>query len=194
MARTFFKLNASARQNGSQSRVLVDALIDHLKSSADTIITRDVGLFPPPAVDEDWVNANFTPDDHRSDEQQRILASSDALIAEIEAADTLVLGIPIYNFGVPSAFKAWIDQICRARRTFKYTETGPVGLLEGKKAYVVVTSGGTQSGSAVDFATPYVRHALSFVGIDDVEVIAADQLMADAEGKLASANAAIAAL
>ncbi|MEM9937618.1 MAG: NAD(P)H-dependent oxidoreductase [Pseudomonadota bacterium] len=193
MARTFLKLNSSARLSGSHSRALVDAVINKLSADGDTIVDRDVGLNPPSAVSEDWVNANFTPDDARSEAQIALLAESDALIAEVEAADTLVLGVPIYNFGVPSALKAWIDKICRARKTFKYTEAGPVGLLEGKKAYVVIASGGTPSGSSIDFATPYIRHALGFIGITDVEVIAADQLMADEETKLRQAEAAIAA-
>ncbi|MDJ0919783.1 MAG: NAD(P)H-dependent oxidoreductase [Henriciella sp.] len=194
MARTFLKLNASARSSGSHSRTLVDAIIDKLSSPDDTIIDRDVGLNPLDPVSEDWVNANFTPEDQRSDAQKDVLSGSDELIAELEAADTLVFGVPVYNFGVPSTFKAWIDQISRARKTFKYTESGPIGLLEGKRAYVVIASGGTPSGSDIDFATPYVLHALGFVGITDVEVIAADQLMADSEEKLSAVKARIDAL
>lgn len=99
--------------------------------------------------------------------------------------------MPIYNFGVPAVFKAWIDQIARARKTFRYSETGPVGLLEGKKAYVVIASGGTEADSAMEFATGYVRHVLGFVGVNDVEFIFADKLMFDGETKTAAANAKI---
>ena len=87
----------------------------------------------------------------------------------------------IYNFGVPAALKAWIDQIARAGVTFKYTENGPVGLLDGKRAIIAVASGGTEVGSEIDFATGYMRHIMGFIGIHDVEVVAADQLMLDAD-------------
>ncbi|MEM9054926.1 MAG: NAD(P)H-dependent oxidoreductase, partial [Pseudomonadota bacterium] len=102
--------------------------------------------------------------------------------------------VPVYNFGVPAALKAWIDLVARARKTFKYTETGPVGLLEGKTAYVVIASGGTPSGAQIDFATPYVRHVLGFLGIHEVNVIAADQLMTAGEEKVETATAQIEAL
>ena len=145
-------------------------------------------------LSEAWVGANFTPDEARTPEQRETLALSDTLIAELEAADTLVLGVPIYNFGVPAAFKAWIDLVARARKTFKYSETGPVGLLEGKTAYVVVASGGTAAGSEIDFATPYLRHVLGFLGIHDVTIIAADQLMASGAEKIAATESAIDAI
>ena len=194
MANHILHINTSARTNGSQSRELSAKLVARLRRPETTVTHRDLGATPPPAVTEDWVNANFTPDQDRTSAQNEILALSDELIAELEAADTLVLGVPIYNFGVPAAFKAWVDMIARARKTFKYTENGPVGLLEGKKAYVIIASGGTQSGSEIDFATPYVRHVLGFVGIHDVSIIAADQLMATGDEKLAAAREQIAAL
>lgn len=194
MARTLLHIDASARSEGSVSRTLTQHLVETLSSAETDVITRDIGLSPVPILSEAWVGANFTPEEARTEAQNQILALSDTLIAEIEAADTLVLGVPIYNFGVPAGFKAWIDLIARARKTFKYTETGPVGLLEGKKAYVVIASGGTASGSEIDFATPYVRHVLGFVGIHDVETIAADQLMATGDGKIQAAREAINAL
>ena len=106
----------------------------------------------------------------------------------------LVIGSPIYNFGVPAALKAWVDMIARARLTFRYTANGPEGLLIGKKAYVVIASGGVPVDSAVDFATPYLRQALSFVGISDAEVIAADQLNKKAEESIDAARMRIAEL
>ena len=192
---TLLRVNASMRKQGSISRQLTDELIQSLVASRpDTqIVTRELTQGVS-LIDEEWIGANFTGDEERSAEQRAKLAESDALVAELEAADTLVIGVPIYNFGVPAAFKAWVDMIARARKTFKYTENGPVGLLEGKKAYVVIASGGTQSGSDIDFATPYVRHVLGFVGIHDVSIIAADQLMATGDEKLAAARAQIAAL
>ena len=194
MARKILHVDASARQTGSVSRELSQHLVDALSESGTDVTKREIGLSPLPLITEAWVGANFTPEENRSDDQKQVLELSDTLIAELEAADTLVLGVPIYNFGVPAAFKAWVDMIARARKTFKYTENGPVGLLEGKRAYVVIASGGTQSGSEIDFATPYVRHVLGFVGIHDVSIIAADQLAATGDEKLAAARAQIAAL
>jgi FMN-dependent NADH-azoreductase len=136
---------------------------------------------PPALLTEGWVGANFTDDADRSDEQKALLASSDELIAELEAANTIVIGVPVYNFAIPAALKAWVDLIARARRTFRYTEAGPEGLLTDKKAYLVVASGGVPVGSDYDFATGYLRHVLGFVGITDVTIIAADQQMMDGE-------------
>ena len=194
MARKILHVDASARQAGSVSRELSQHLVDALSETETQVTKRDIGLTPLPLISETWVGANFTPEENRTDSQKQVLELSDTLIAELEAADTLVLGVPIYNFGVPAAFKAWVDLIARARKTFKYTESGPVGLLEGKKAYVVIASGGTQSGSEIDFATPYVRHVLGFVGIHDVTIIAADQLMSTGDEKLNTARAQIAAV
>lgn len=194
MAKTILHLDASARNNGSISRTLTQKLVAQLSDADTRLIRRDIGLEPLPIITEDWVGANFTPEESRTEAQRDQLALSDTLIAELEAADTLVLGVPIYNFGVPAVYKAWVDLVSRARKTFRYTENGPEGLLEGKKAYVVIASGGTESGSDIDFATPYVRHALKFIGITDITVIAADQLMAAGEDKVAAATAQIEAL
>lgn len=185
------RIDASARRDGSVSRDLTDKVIDHLAPAQ--VITRDLahGL---PLLDEAWVGATFTPADERTPGQAETLALSDTLIAEITAADTLVIGLPIYNFGVPAALKAWIDQIARVGVTFQYTETGPKGLLSGKRAIVVVTSGGTEAGSDVDFATGYIRHVLGFIGIHDVTLVTADRLMIDADAALSSATAQVGAL
>jgi FMN-dependent NADH-azoreductase len=157
------------------------------------VITRDLSLNGVPAIDEDWIGANFTPAADRSAAQKDLLALSDTLIAEIMHSDTLVFGMPIYNFGIPAALKAWVDQISRVGITFNYTETGPKGLLAGKKAIIVAASGGTTVDSDIDFATPYLRHLLGFIGIFDVEVIAADSLMANPD-RLQAAQQRIAAL
>ncbi|MDG1824830.1 MAG: NAD(P)H-dependent oxidoreductase [Henriciella sp.] len=194
MANTILHLDSSARTAGSVSRGLTEKLVNTLAGGGATIIRRDIGTDALPIITEDWVNANFTPDENRTAEQQRTLALSDELIGDLEAADTLVLGVPIYNFGVPAAYKAWVDLISRARKTFQYTENGPEGLLKGKKAYVAIASGGTASDSDMDFATPYVRRALAFIGITDVTVIAADQLMMGGEDKIAAVTAQVEAL
>lgn len=188
------RIDASARTTGSITRDLADEAMDHFGTLGSiTVARRDVasGL---PFVDEDWVGANFTRADQRTVTQQAKLALSDTLIAEIEAADTLIIGAPVYNFGIPATLKAWIDMIARAGVTFRYTDTGPVGLLKGKRAIVLVASGGTPMGSELDFATPYLRHALGFIGIDDVTFIAADGLGREAAEKIAAAKAEIAKL
>ena len=187
MTQTILQIDTSARVQGSTSRQLSARIAAKLGGK---ITRRDLneGL---PQIDETWIAANFTPADQRTEAQTAALALSDSLIAEIMEADVLVIGVPVYNFGVPAALKAWIDQIARTGVTFKYAETGPKGLLSGKRAILAVASGGTSVGSEIDFATGYMRHILGFIGITDVEIIAADALMVDADAALAKANAAI---
>jgi FMN-dependent NADH-azoreductase len=189
---TILHIDSSMRHSGSVTRALAAKLVDRLcaASPGARTLRRDLARGVP-LVDEAWIGANFTDPAERDDTQREALARSDELVAEIKAADILVIGLPIYNFGLPAALKAWIDMIARARETFRYTETGPQGLMTGKRALVVVASGGVPVGSAADFATPYLRHALAFIGITDVEFIAADQLMADADAAIAGAEARI---
>lgn len=191
MAKTILRIDASARKEGSITRDLTDKVI--AKLGAETVVTRDLaeGL---PLLSEAWLGANWTAADERNDAQQEALALSDALVAEIKAADTLVIGVPIYNFAVPAALKAWVDLIARAGVTFAYSETGPKGLLEGKRAILVVASGGTKVGSEIDFAVGYMRHIMGFIGITDVDIVAADQLALDAEASMANAASAVDAL
>ena len=189
------RIDASARNAGSTTRQLTDQLVARLveQGYGAAVTQRDLALTPPALLTEAWVGANFTDETERSDDQRAALAASDELIAELEAADTIVIGVPVYNFAIPASLKAWVDLIARARRTFRYTETGPEGLLKGKKAYLVVASGGVPVGSDYDFATSYLRHVLGFVGITDVAIIAADQQMMDGEA-IARATASIDAL
>ncbi|ETX15379.1 FMN-dependent NADH-azoreductase [Roseivivax halodurans JCM 10272] len=188
MSTHILRIDASARREGSISRRLSDRIVAHL--APETVTHRDLAQ-PLPLIDEAWIGANFTPEVDRTDAQRKALSLSDALIDEVRAADTLVIGLPIYNFGVPAGFKAWIDLVARAGVTFRYTEAGPEGLLTGKRAVIAVTSGGTETGSEIDFATGYVRHMLSFIGITDVEMVSADRLALDAEGTLANAEAQV---
>ena len=168
------EISAGARSEGSISRQLTANLISALDSRySDTEISRRDLADGLPFIDEAWIAANFMPEDERTGQHRQALAYSDTLVAELVAADVVVIGAPIYNFSVPATLKAWIDMIARARLTFQYTENGPEGLLKKKKAYVVVPSGGVPVGSPMDFATPYLRHALGFVGITDVEFIGA---------------------
>lgn len=173
-------INASARGAASNTRALTQEILAHLQveyGEVDiTVRELAAGL---PMIDEQWVNANFTAAEQRSLDQQQALALSDALIAELQRADIVVMGAPMYNFGVPASLKAWIDLVARAGVTFRYTKQGPVGLLEGKQAYVVVTTGGAKIGSAVDYASGYLKHVLGFIGIHDVHMIEAERYVAD---------------
>lgn len=172
------RIDASARVEGSITRHLADRTTDGLQQRYPgmTITRRDVseGL---PLVDAAWVDANLTEPEARSESQRQALSASDSLVAEVMDADVWVIATPLYNFGVPASLKAWIDQIARARVTFRYTEQGPKGLLVGKKVYILTATGGTEVGSAVDFATPWLKFVLGFMGVTDVEVIAADRGM-----------------
>lgn len=179
------RLDSSARKDGSVSRDLADLYIDKIAETRPVQVNhRDLstGL---PVITQDWVGSTFTPAEQRSPNQITALSLSDQLVDEVEQADLLIISTPIYNFSIPASLKLWIDQIARVGRTFQYTETGPVGLLRNKTAVILVASGGTQVGSEIDFATPYLRHVLGFVGIQDVEILAADQLMAAGPEKLA---------
>ncbi|MEQ8822949.1 MAG: NAD(P)H-dependent oxidoreductase [Filomicrobium sp.] len=190
---TILRVDASPRGADSVSRQLGDELIAGLlrEDPSAKVVSRDVaGGYT--AVDADWIGANFTDDAARTAEQRAKLAGSDELVAELQSAGTLVITTPIYNFGIPAALKSWIDLIARARLTFRYTASGPVGLLEGKRAFIVVTSGGTPIGSDIDFATGYLKHILGFVGIKDVTVVDAGGLGGDADAIIAGARRQIA--
>ena len=137
---------------------------------------RDLAVTPHPVLDEAALGALFTPVDQRSPEQAARVALDDALIAEIQAHDTLVLGVPMYNFGVPVQLKSWIDAIARTGVTFRYTETGPEGLLKGKKVYVALARGGLYRDTANDSQVPYLKSVLGFLGLSDVSFIYAEGL------------------
>lgn len=172
LAKKVLLVAASALGNDSTSLKIGHDVIGALNETE--VKTRDLsqGL---ETINQAWVNANFTEQASRSEAQNLILANSDELIAELLWADVLVIASPIYNFSVPSALKAWIDQVCRAGLTFNYTENGPVGLLSGKRAILAMSSGGVPVDSAVDFATPYLRQVLNFIGISDIQTVRADQ-------------------
>ena len=183
------RVDSSARREGSISRRLADALIERLERQERVIDlrVRDLAVQPPGLVDAAWLDASSTPDEARSPAQHAALAESEALVAELMDADVVVIGVPIYNFGVPATLKAWVDLVARARLTFRYTENGPEGLLRGKRAFLVAASGGTAIGSEIDFATGYLRHVLGFLGIDEVETIAADRVMLRGEDEVLGA-------
>lgn len=180
-------IQSSGRHDGSISRQLS---VDVLERLGGEVTERDLTTSVP-HVDAAWIGANFTSVDQRTAAQSATLAYSDGLVEEVMDADVLVIGVPIYNFGVPAALKAWFDMVARVGVTFKYTDTGPVGMLNGKRAIFVVASGGTPVGSDIDFATPWLRQAMRFIGIDDVTIIAADALAQNPEDKLRAARKSI---
>ena len=176
-------ISSSSRNRDSVTRDLTEELVQELRHQYGEIkvTERDVAASPLPTISEAWIEANFTKPEDRSASHRTALEQSDALVEELSAADVIILGVPIYNFSVPASLKAWIDLVARAGLTFRYTESGPVGLLEGKQAFVVVASGGVPIGGAMDFASPYIRHVLGFIGINQVEVIAAERLNVDSD-------------
>lgn len=192
------QVNSSARQNGHSTR-LANELVQSL-AAADAgarVTVRDLTTQPHPALDEATLGALFTPVDQRTPEQADRVALDDALIAEVQAADVLVLGVPMYNFGVSSQLKNWIDAIARAKVTFQYTANGPEGLLKNKKAYVVLARGGLYRDQPHDTQVPYLRNVLGFLGITDVEFIYAEGIAMGPEAEaaaLASAREQIAGL
>lgn len=184
-------ITASIRSDEeSNSRGLGNRLVEGLAAKTGASVTkRDLAANDIPYVSAERFAANLTPAADRTPEQAELAAIADTLIEELQAADTIVIASPVYNFGVPATVKAWADLVARAGTTFKYTETGPVGLLEGKKAFITIASGGTSVGSEIDFMSTWLTFFLGFLGIKDVEVIAADGLMgADADTKVAAAH------
>lgn len=172
MSHTVLHIDSSARVSDSVTRTASAAVVEKL--AADTVIRRDLSESKPPLLDEGFVHATFTPPADRTDALKAALATSDELVAELQAADTIVIGTPIYNFSVAASLKAWIDQIARAGVTFEYTETGPRGLLSGKKVIVTMASGGVPIGSDYDYASGYLRHVMGFLGLTDVTILDAD--------------------
>ena len=188
-------VNSSGRTQESTTRRLVADLVEALEIRHGRLDVRERDLARGIAhVDDRWIDANFTPAELRTTGQRAALAASDALVEELEAADIVVIGAPVYNFGVPAALKAWVDMIVRARLTFRYTDAGPECLLGGREAYLVVASGGVPIGSAADFATPFLRHVLAFVGIDDVRIVSAEGTNVRGDDAIDDARAQIADL
>jgi len=191
MTQQILRIDASMRKNGSYSRTLSDRLIAQLKRQTPSNVKQRDLADGIPFINEAWIESNFTDVSERTAEQRAVLSCSDALINEVKTADILVIGLPIYNFNVPAAFKAWIDQIARAKVTFRYGENGPEGLLENKKAYVILSSGGTQLGSDIDFVSNYIHHVLAFIGITDVTLIDSSGIGKNEEKVISGAHAAI---
>jgi len=171
-------IESSARQQGSVSRELTQQFIAKWQAEhpADQIQVRDLAAEPVPHLDATLLGGWMTPSEQQSEAEKAALARSNQLTDELLAADVLVLAAPMYNFAIPSTLKAWLDHVLRAGVTFKYTETGPQGLLTGKRAFVLTARGGIYAGSGLDHQEPYLRQALAFIGIHDVQFIHAEGL------------------
>ncbi|HJV24626.1 MAG TPA: NAD(P)H-dependent oxidoreductase [Aromatoleum sp.] len=177
------QINASARSAGANSTRLADAVTARLKAQNPQAVVelRDLATNPHPVLDEPSLGALFTPAEQRTPEQVARVALDDVLIAQVQSADTIVLGVPMYNFGVPVQLKTWIDAIARAGVTFRYTASGPEGLLKGKKVYVALARGGLYRDTPADSQVPYLRSVLGFLGMTDIEFIYAEGLAMGAE-------------
>jgi FMN-dependent NADH-azoreductase len=190
---TLLQIKTSIFGDAGQSSRLADAFVENRRAAApgSRVILRDLARDPVPHLTGATFGAFVAAPEARTAEQLAVVAQSDALIDEIKAADTMVLGLPMYNFGVPSTLKAYFDHVARAGVTFRYTEGGSVGLLTGKKAYVFATRGGLYAGTPRDLQTAYVRDFLAFLGITDVEFVYAEGLaISDASRQASLARAA----
>jgi len=169
MTKTLLHIDASVAGDASVSRKATARLV--ADEQADRIIYRDLAADALPHITGDWADARLVPATERTTAQHDVLAQSDSLVDELQNADTIVIGLPIYNFGMPANMKAWVDLIARPKLTFTYTEKGPEGLLKGKKAIIAVAAGGTQIDSPADFASTHLKFVLGFLGITDVTVL-----------------------
>jgi len=194
--RTLLEIRSSLFADQGESSRLADAYVAAWRATHPhgRVIVRDLGAAPIPHLDAARVTAFGTQASDRSAAQQAAVELSDTLIAELEAADEIVLGVPMYNFGIPSTLKAWIDHVARAGVTFRYTEKGAVGQLRGKRVKVFASRGGVYAGTPRDTQTTYLRDVLAFLGLDDVEFVYAEGLAIGADRKRAALEAAHAAI
>ena len=181
------QINSSVRRDTSHSTRLAARIVLRLRDADPeaALTVRDLNDTPHPILDEAALIALFAAPEQRTPEQAARVAQDDALIAEIKAADVVVLGVPMYNFGVPAPLKNWIDAISRAGVTFRYTEKGPEGLLKGKIVYVALTRGGKYRNTPADTQVPYLQTVFTFLGMSDLHFVYAEGLSMgpDAEQK-----------
>jgi FMN-dependent NADH-azoreductase len=188
--KTILQLNSSIFSDGGQSSTLASELVAQLREHGDEVVRRDLARDPVPHLDAERFAAFISSKEKRTSGQEQLVAYSDGLVAELKRADVIVLGLPMYNFGLPSTLKSYFDHVARAGVTFKYTDKGAVGLLTGKKAYVIAARGGFYAGEASDTQTAYVRDFFAFLGVTDVEFVYAEGLaVGDAQRTAALANA-----
>tara|TARA_Y100001958_G_C21179377_1_gene509564 strand:- start:739 stop:1317 length:579 start_codon:yes stop_codon:yes gene_type:complete len=189
-----YQIDSSARKKGSTSRALAKKLLEKIKKPGDEIIYRDLD-------DEMLFVAGLTesgmsiPENERTEQHKKMFELSDKLVKELKESDVIIISTPIYNFGPPATLKAWSDLAARVKSTFKYSSDGKqIGLLENKKVYLIITSGGTKIGSKEDYLTPWLKHVLNFFGIKNIETISADQMSIDYEKSIANAEKQIESL
>lgn len=178
-------IKSSVFGDNGNSSALVNTKVEQLKAAnpGATVVVRDLSAQPIPHLDGERVGAFFTLAEERTAEQQQVDDFSLTLIEELKAADHVVLGLPMYNFGIPSQLKSWIDHVARAGITFRYTENGPQGLLEDKPVTVLAARGGLYAGTDNDTVTPYIKLFFGFVGITSVELVYAEGLNMGDEAK-----------
>src|SRR5438094_7516508 len=186
------QINSSARRDASHSTRLASRVVERMRETTpeSTLTVRDLNNAPHPILDEAGLGALFTPADQRTPEQAARVARDDALITEIQVADVVVLGVPMYNFGVPAQLKNWIDAISRAGVTFRYTEKGPEGLLKRKRVYVALARGGKYRNTPADTQVPYLETVFAFLGLTDVQFVYAEGLAMGPEAEKSAIAAA----
>lgn len=188
MIKRVLRVDSSARHNESVSRDLGDEIVRRLAQQHPGMQVDQIDLGAGMThIDAAWVAANFTPADQRDDAAKARLEASDEAVAALTRSDAVVLTAPVYNFSVPSTLKAWIDHVCRAGLTFRYTDNGPQGLLHDRPVYLAMASGGVPFGSAADFASTYLQQVFGFVGIQDVRLVGAERVAVDPDTAFARA-------
>lgn len=172
------QINSSLFGDNGNSTTLANEFVQRWQAQNPTgdVVVRDFSKEEVPHLDAARLQALFSPVESRTADQQAVVDYADQIVAEIESADVIVMGVPMYNFGVPSTLKAYFDHIARAGVTFKYTETGPVGLLKDKPVYAIAARGGIYAGQAADTQSQYLKNFLGFVGLKDVRFIYAEGL------------------
>jgi len=183
-----YQIDCSARKKGSASRDLAKKLLDKIKKPEDKVIYRDLDnemLFVAGLTE----SGMSMPENERTEHHKKMFELSDKLVKELKDSDIIIISTPIYNFGPPATLKAWSDLTARVKSTFKYSPDGKqIGLLENKKIYLVITSGGTRVESKDDYLTPWLKHVLNFFGIKSIHIISADQMSIDYEGSVKKAE------
>ncbi len=184
-------ITSSLNKAQGNSNKLLASYLEGLQEKPDvSVITRDLAEDNLPHLTAEEMQSWMTPADERTEEQSALAALSDNLVEEVQSADEIVIGVPMYNFGIPSVLKAWIDRIARAGVTFRYTENGPVGLLENKTVTILAARGGQYSGTEFDTQSQYLKHFFAFVGITDVQFVYAEGLALGEESAKSAFEAA----
>ncbi len=190
-------IKSGALGDASATNQVLDAAVAHARARGDSVVVRDVAELDLPHIDAHYIEASRTPAADLSLTQSMVMSVSDTLIQEVLAADVLVIGAPMYNLTIPSSLKAYLDRIVRSGVTFRFSATGPVGLLSGKRAVAVVGSSGVYSqgpAAGVDFVAPYLQAVLGYIGIAQVDVVRAEGLAGGPTARMSALSQAQAEL